>query len=1338
MPNDIEKVYNAWCFERTRRMAEAALVRAAEPEERRKLLLWQYRAALRLGDPARGRLAAAALPQDTPAACLERELLLAGVDFPRTQGEHYRTSEEGEAGLSIDEYMQKYRKIVDAGFRRAAALATAPELKETFARELQRLRIPLHTYLPGYVLPVPPAPPEATFRSVSWSGRLTDASGRGVPGVRLEAQHSGSRFNLDYHHVSVIPDCGGILQRIVRSDRARRFTAMTDAEGNFRFETLPATRYDYLAAITPKGSSFYPVVFLDRDFEVTGMDSASYVLREWVAAPVAPVAAPPVSRRVGSAAVEVLSFRTVKNPFDYRFPRQAMSLPIPTGVAPADLMLLDDRGETPIPFQMFDGEALFMATLAPEASSTWSFCRRPAGVIDPASRLRAETHGAYIEISTGNAAYRIAGPEAAPGTPPILALKGPDGVWRGKSRLVLAPGIGAPKVSVRCLEAGPVMLRYEVRLVFDSGAVWRYELTFYEGECTVLVRENSVRLDETTSWEIGFPEFIGERAFLNGSAEDSGMHWFSPVAEDRELARIQESVAWWLPGQVFGFGLSFDGLEKHDYIGVFSLRRGDWRDDDFARIASGPGDEQRELDWPFPEMVGSTLSMLTVHSRKSGEVAMRFAGFNGERQWGLCASDFDRNDGPYRELSQVQHKNSSPRLVDFAAWTLDAPETLPRPLLLARRDTINLLRERTENEPFKSEFDRIRSERGGDYTGMAAVLGQDAERLWLLGEWVLRNAHLRSKVTLQGRDSGDTYSPVGGRPITPMAAAYDMLAPTGVFSADEERMIRAYFMLMGHMYMEADFMNWHYNSRNANFEADRVDIVGNIGLVFPENPDSKIFAEHSVELMRRSLEVYCTPGSGKWYENPACYYLHASSCRLNLVYHLWKQGRFDSSEIDRLKDFLRWGILLLTPNAPTMYDNWTKPGNWFGFEHSRLVPPVGDHAELGKRLSDFYWLLAPMYDKRDPAFAAELRWAWQVTHRGENGFRSPHLLLATDNPPPAKPDYPAPTLASRRLEGYGALVRGKFGTPDESYLLFKLGPGGYRYHRSEGSFLYFAHGRPLVYDGGEAGETWRHATLSFYDTHMPLAPGHIERFAVVNGSTLAQGVNPCAVKPGDPVFLSDRCDHQLVPLALARYAEPNPLNARTMLSVRDEYVVLHDDLNGDTDDVPTFWHLPVVGDSVEKTGENEWRFAGRFGVDLQLSIPGAPVREAKVDTIVHEEYGKRRLPFTMTHLQLQLERPRVIGAILHPLTASSGPVQVRALWNGTRQVGLEVRGENGRDLIFLNREEVEYAADGVRFRGRYGLVEERDGVKKMALFDGGELEFKGRVLRSEGTASEVF
>ena len=78
---------------------------------------------------------------------------------------------------------------------------------------------------------------------------------------------------------------------------------------------------------------------------------------------------------------------------------------------------------------------------------------------------------------------------------------------------------------------------------------------------------------------------------------------------------------------------------------------------------------------------------------------------------------------------------------------------------------------------------------------------------------------------------------------------------------------------------------------------------------------------------------------------------------------------------------------------------------------------------------------------------------------------------------------------------------------------------------------------------------------------MPLAPGHVERFHSFSSVDFAQGVHPKALSPGDPVFLSDSCEHTLVDVAWERFREPDPADVRSVLWVKDQYVVVFDDLH---------------------------------------------------------------------------------------------------------------------------------------------------------------------------------
>ena len=563
-----------------------------------------------------------------------------------------------------------------------------------------------------------------------------------------------------------------------------------------------------------------------------------------------------------------------------------------------------------------------------------------------------------------------------------------------------------------------------------------------------------------------------------------------------------------------------------------------------------------------------------------------------------------------------------------------------------------------------------------------------------------------------------------------------MIAASGAFTEEEERSVRAYFILMAHMFMEPDFMNWRNNSRNANFEADRTEVIGAIGLAFQGHPNSRKFLSHGMELMERSLNTYCTPGSGKWYENPACYYFAALGPRVNLAFHLAEHGLFDPTRIERLKDCLRWGVLLMTPPFPHEYEpmyNGCSAEEYLGLGKVRRVPPIGDHARLGTWIPEQFAMMAKLYRDKDPEFADLLLWAFQAGGSDGGYFSNKPAIFASleeDDLAPA----PQQELVSRRLEGFGSVFRGGFNTDKEFYLLIKQGPGGYRYHRTEGSIVLFADGKPLIYDGGEAGETWRHTTLSFHDVHMPMACGHVERFHTFEGLDFSQGVHPEIIKPGEPIQLNDDCHHKLVPVAWARYREPNPANVRTALWVKDEYIILHDDLRIDPS-IPSFWHAQVVGESETGNARDGYLFKGRFGTDLQVLLPDQKFTAESCERLSPLEYSaEKKEKFGMRHLQLTGDKADHYLAVLRPLSAGKAPVQASELRAQGRTFGVKVKGEGIDDVIFLSRDSQKFAAGGVVFEGRYGTVIHRAAGMQLALLSGSVLESDGVRVESSGPA----
>jgi len=791
-----------------------------------------------------------------------------------------------------------------------------------------------------------------------------------------------------------------------------------------------------------------------------------------------------------------------------------------------------------------------------------------------------------------------------------------------------------------------------------------------------------------------------------------------------------------------------DSIDEKDYIAVFTIRRGEWIDREFGRLSNGPidrdGSENRELDWPFPEMVGSTISMITAHTTapangNASDAFFKFGFFNGERHWGLLVSTLGRNDPKFKELASVQHKNSSPRLQAFKDWHLDEQDTVSRPCVVLQRDHIRALRRKKESPKFRTLWDAMSKDKKG--RGVEAFLfameGEGPVETWRKKKELMVNAPIRARMVLLGRDMGDLYSPVGGRWISIFMENYDLIAASGAFTEEEERTARAYFILMGHMFMEPDFMNWLYNSRNANFESDRTEIIGTIGLAFRGNPSSGKFLSHCMDLMERSLNTYCTPGSGKWYENPACYYFAALGPRVNLAFHLAEHGLLDPVSIARFKDCLRWGILLLTPNFPHSYELMYDGCSAEEYEtvgKVRRVPPIGDHARLGTWVPEQYPMMAKLYRATDPEFADLLLWAYQAGGSDGGYFSNKPALFASLEEGDLKP-APEQTVASRRLEGFGAVFRGGFNTGKEFYLLFKQGPGGYRYHRTEGSIILFADGKPLIYDGGEAGETWRHTTLSFHDVHMPMACGHVERFHSFGGLDFAQGVHPEIIKPGEVTQFNDSCHHTLVPVAWARYREPNPANVRSVMWVKDEYIILHDDLRIDPA-IPSFWHAQVVADGETGNARDGYIFKGRFGVDLQIVLPDQQFTAESCERLSPLEYpAERKERFGMRHLQLTGDKPDHYLAVMRPLSSGKTAVRSRLFKQDGRVLGVHVEGDGIQDDIFLSRDNFKLSKDGVDFEGRYGTVLRRVGRVELALLSGSLLSAEGARIESSGVAA---
>ena len=74
-----------------------------------------------------------------------------------------------------------------------------------------------------------------------------------------------------------------------------------------------------------------------------------------------------------------------------------------------------------------------------------------------------------------------------------------------------------------------------------------------------------------------------------------------------------------------------------------------------------------------------------------------------------------------------------------------------------------------------------------------------------------------------------------------------------------------------------------------------------------------------------------------------------------------------------------------------------------------------------------------------------------------------------------------------------------------------------------------------------------------------------------------------------------------------------------MIWVKDEYIILHDDLKIDPS-IPSFWHAQIVAESETGNARDGYVFKGRFGTDLQVLLPGQSFTAESCEALSPLEY----------------------------------------------------------------------------------------------------------------------
>ena len=1120
----------------------------------------------------------------------------------------------------------------------------------------------------------------------------------------------------------------------------------SDDQGRYEFRNLVShTTYEFVAATKPDdpvtglSTTYGPKGFVleANDHKAFGVPFGRAPLKRL------PDPAPPAPAFDDGVPRRHLRTFVIRDWTERPWPRSPVhyAVELPWRVKPSSLRVVDADGQ-PVPFQFTEtgaqgwlwprrkGVLTFFTALAAKGTVAFFLFGTTAATeppkLGPALSV-APTERNVAEVSTGVASFRVpVGPprelppamhiSAAPA--PILAVKGPDGLWRGKGSF---QGRGqVTRIAATWLEEGPLVRRLRIQYDLDDGGSYEATLTFLAGEPYVLVHEKCSRLSGAFRFSVA-PNFEPNRVAL---CWINKVHVEAIAREKRQrLIQMPRYVMWAPPGEGDAAGFYHESPDRNDLITCFTVHPGDWVVQSMERWRARKfGDKSRCNDVPNP---GGNETIEAFEDK--GDAYFSYPFFDGERDWGLAVTPKD-NPGERAanlrvSVGEITLDWYKDLVLDWDEAPLDAHPRLAvsrtrLPQVARDLKTSPVLQAIAEPKRVQS-FQTIYHER--PRASMDFLFTGDPQRGWEARDVAPRGdtvAGIRA-----GKTRANIYSPVGVRGLPYQSAdGYDALVNSNIYEAEAWRALRAKMMFVAYALSGGDFMAWRYHAGHRNFDFSRLDAIVAYGLCFPNHPDAKRLVDTAVNQFRESLIAFTSEVSGKWQENLGCYYLWSlrtvAAMNARLLNSRWRG--YDPFEWPKYELFLRFGARTVTPDHPlsvdAVIDGLAAGQSYADLPKGRRHPGVGDHGGEdgglvvtdGVALSGF--LAARMGHKQ---LASDLIGAWNEGGReatSKAGIDIKGLLIG--NLDPAVADKATmKLLASENLPDYGFCFRTAWDTPDESYLLFKCGTGGYRYHYSEGSFVLYAKNRPLSVDGDENIVPARHATITVGPQHGYVGNGRIERFLLHPAADYCRGV---FAEPGDwqPVARSLPAAGKL-PSGSSRAAV-----ARSIVFAKNRYFAIRDDAEGETNFI-----LPLLVQKIERRGDH-FHCPGRLGLDvLVYPLGGEP---AKVEIATDPLLNQQRLTMTRKdggdHLNL-----------IYWTEPGGKPLSVEPVGAGYR-----IRGPGFEDYLFLTAEPGgKFEKGEIAFEGRAGLIRLAGKKPVLLLFDGTRIRYGKSVLESPAGAPKA-
>ena len=902
--------------------------------------------------------------------------------------------------------------------------------------------------------------------------------------------------------------------------------------------------------------------------------------------------------------------------------------------------------------------------------------------------------------------------------PPLQRVRGVDRAWRGSGWWNPSSSLEVKQYRCELSAEGPMFLEYQIQYEFVAGE-YVFHIRLYRGQSYFTVSEkfnvvegepvprerdlnrdvaggdHHTPPDKLTHFQFSvYPDFAPDREqrILNEAMPVQPLKY----DKDQTMVWLQSYCLWtrvdlWRP-----FYSVFSAEEsKKDYLSVFTIHPGSWEDPTVAAAWTGP-----------------ERNAIGVYMRKSKDLFYDFPITEGTREWGMLLTDKVRGG----EINPTRIYLSEVPLDLVKDWVLEWPrdEKLQRPSLWFRESERDTIRKKLGHPLIKpawqSLLERARKNQVGEPSALGFLYSMTGDQHYarLVKQSLLRGraASLRDysyKYLRWGKQNGFRVSPVEIRRMSGYAYGFDAVADSGVFSETELREVRARMAFIAYTLSSPDYMAWQFAVGNADFDADRYAIVGSFGLALADHPHAAQWVEHAVSQFDRQMRFYVSEGSGRWIENPGNYYLHTWRVLMPFLLALHHCGDARPFEHPKFKAFCDFSVKISTPPTPApgiLTSGLPEGKQWPEIPKVRRLPGIGDTGPIGPELPIMQALAAYAYRELDPALARRLMWTWRRSGRNLTNVYHTEIVPALLFLDPEIPDE-APDLRSQALPEYGAVLRSGFNTPNETYLLFKSGMGGARFHNDEHAFVFYFQGIPLCLDGGWGWDGFRgsrHSTVTFGDDDYFAPRGELARLVALDQADLAIGRMPPS------------------PAHFSRFD-------RHILFVKNGYLLIGDHIETAKS---TAWHLPLAMKEIVLKDDRALS-RGRMGLDVMVQFLGR--REPlQLDLIPAQPPGHQTL-------RARREPGESYYVAILPHASNDPPPEVST--DGLTPV-VHVKTRESADVVVLAPDGASVADGDFRFQGRCGLSRRyADGRLALVLVDGRELETGAFGIAAETVSVEA-